>query len=79
MGRAESELLSMRGEEVIDNFCKVVDFWINYYRYQGTDVNSLEMSTNISFDRFVYIAGLLQERLPATSASVKAGVSKFTP
>lgn len=69
----EEELVSMRCDEVIDNFIKVVDFWINYYRYQGTDVNSLEMSTNISFDRFVYIASLLQKRLPATSERVKEG------
>lgn len=68
--RKERDLLSIPPEDVLDNFNKVVDFWINYYRYQGTDVNSLEMSTNIAFDHFVYIANLLQQRLPTAAESI---------
>ncbi|CAN8071730.1 unnamed protein product [Agarophyton chilense] len=57
--------------DVMDNFCKLVNFWLNYYRYQAADVSSLEVNTNISFDLFVETATRLRDRLPVYDKHVR--------
>eukprot|EP00178_Gracilaria_changii_P005481 TRINITY_DN1904_c0_g1_i1.p1 TRINITY_DN1904_c0_g1~~TRINITY_DN1904_c0_g1_i1.p1 ORF type:complete len:1014 (+),score=148.45 TRINITY_DN1904_c0_g1_i1:4179-7220(+) len=60
--------------EVMDNFRKLVTFWLNYYRYQGADVSSLEVNTNISFDLFVETATRLKDRLGGYDALVRKNI-----
>ncbi|KAI0565355.1 Short transient receptor channel 4-associated protein [Gracilaria domingensis] len=60
--------------DVMENFCKLVTFWLNYYRYQGADVSSLEVNTNISFELFVETATRLKDRLPTYDRLVRRRV-----
>lgn len=57
--------------DVMENFVKLVDFWLSYFRHQGVDMSSLELNTNIPFDRFVHMANLLRDRLPEIDSVIK--------
>eukprot|EP00177_Eucheuma_denticulatum_P003128 GFKZ01005639.1.p1 GENE.GFKZ01005639.1~~GFKZ01005639.1.p1 ORF type:complete len:1184 (-),score=169.31 GFKZ01005639.1:922-4473(-) len=56
---------------VFDNLLKLINFWLNYYQFQSTDVASKELSSNIRFERLVAMAVALKERLPKLSMHVK--------
>lgn len=64
-------LHSLEPVHIFVNFEKLVDFWVKYYQYQGLDVASQEISSNIHFDRLVSMATWLQERLPVLSGRVQ--------
>ncbi|PXF47671.1 Short transient receptor potential channel 4-associated protein [Gracilariopsis chorda] len=67
----EFSVNSILPTDVMGNFAKLVQFWLNYYRYQGSDVSSLEVNTNISFDVFVETAKKLQTRLTDVEERVR--------
>lgn len=73
----EFSVNSILPSDVMGNFAKLVQFWLNYYRYQGSDVSSLEVNTNISFGAFVETAEKLRKRLTVVEERVRRIVMKL--
>lgn len=70
----------VRLTDVLKNFNAVIKFWMEYYTHQASDVTSLEVSTDLAFERFVYTARMLLRRLEPLSklvnksANTRAGI-----
>lgn len=65
------DVSKVAAEDLMDNFYRVVDFWLVFYKYRGCDVGALETNSRMGFDRFVKMCGLLRDRLPWVSAQIK--------
>lgn len=61
----------VRVTDAIQNFKAVVQFWMEYYIYQASDVTSLEISTDLAFVSFVSMAHMLLRRLEHLDKTVK--------
>lgn len=61
----------VRMTDAIQNFKSVVHFWMEYYTYQASDITSLELSTDLTFDSFVSMARMLSRRLDYLDKTVK--------
>lgn len=62
--------------DAIQNFKAVVQFWMEYYTYQASDVTSLEISTDLAFVNFVSMAHMLLRRLEHLDKTIKEKAGK---
>lgn len=67
------DLFTLHPAEIFANFERLISFWLSYYQHQSLDVASLELSSNIQFDRLVALANLLKSRLPLLNSRAKEG------